>query len=485
MNLVARQIYGNTTSVIWNTSIGGVSASITSASSLATKLGISVGNISNFTIVGSDINCRITGNYDIIGSTFYVDTSITYYKDYDGLVQNIGISCFANTTNFTEGFFKNCLSVGANAFGGVVKQLIVYIPNCTTLGNTTGNEFVFGSVKAGSVIYCNPSLATNNGGAPDGDITYLISIYGVVKYVTSFVAPSPITTLVAGTIYSTAIQLTFTLPSSTNTIDYYECYANGVFKNIITASGQYLTGLNASTSYNITIIAVDIFYNKSVVSNSISQSTTSASWDIAKGLVSYYKLDETSGTIAADNFQGKRLTNTGITINQTGKIGTSYLSTVAAQKLETVTAIAVTGNFTMNAWIYRTASCPDYACVMEYQGYTNNRGFGIWVISNQISWIINQNYSHNIAATAIPLNTWVMVTFTYDGSNCKVYLDSVLKQTTANTVNPTISNIFRLFYNSNNNANFLGRVDESSTYNIALTQSNIDALYNSGNGITL
>jgi len=384
-------------------------------------------------------------------------------------------------SNVEEMLLDNNISLTDNALQYALNLKTVYIPNCTSLGSSSGNNGVFAGITTPILIYANPTLATNNAGSPDGDLTSQN-----VRYVTNFTNPNPITDLTAGNVYSTAVQVNFTPPAgSANAIDFYDCYANGVFKNRITSSGQYITGLNISTSYNITLVAVDVFYNKSVVSNSISVTTTGNTWDIATGLVYYYKLDETTAGNALDSYRGAPLINTGITINQAGKIGTSYLSTVAAQKLENTSATTITGNFTMNVWVYRTASSPNFASIMEYQGYTNNRGFGIWLISNEVSWIINQNYSHNIAATAIPLNTWIMVTITYDGSNVKVYLDSVLKQTTANTVNPSPSNVFRMFYNSNNNANFLGKVDEASIYNTALTQSQIDILYNSGNGTTL
>jgi hypothetical protein len=78
-------------------------------------------------------------------------------------------------------------------------------------------------------------------------------------------------------IYNTAIQLNFTPPNSTNAIEFYECYANGKFQNEILESGQAITGLAPNTNYNITVVAVDVFYNKSVVSNNVNVSTMNGS----------------------------------------------------------------------------------------------------------------------------------------------------------------------------------------------------------------
>lgn len=302
MNLVNPYIFAPPVDLSTNTEIGGVAATISTPALLATKLGIDVSRISNFTIVGSDIKCRITGSYGIPTEAFKFNaTPCTYYRDTDYLITSVGnqsfyytnisgIINFENCTSVAAGGFqgtpllteillKNCTSIGDNGFAestnGTRQLKICYIPNVTTLGTTSGNNSVFAGNCTGLKIYVHPSLATNNGGAPDGDIAYAISQGAIVRYVTNFTAPNPVTDLSAGTIYNTTVQLNFTAPTgSTNAIEYYECYANGVLKNTITASGQYITGLTPSTSYNITLIAVDIFYNKSVVSNSLSVSTT-------------------------------------------------------------------------------------------------------------------------------------------------------------------------------------------------------------------
>lgn len=301
MNLVQRQIFGNKTAISYNTEIGGVSATISTASALATKLGISVGRIENFTIVGSDISCTISGQYSMPNDTWNANTSITSYRDINGGV----LKCprFVNCTNFIGDInFKNATTIepdgyisfgilskeiflplvtsipNANAFfenPAVIVKRAYYIPSCTNLGGSSGNNNTFTNIAFGSIVYVNPYLATNNAGAPDGDLTYAISRGAIVRYVTNYAAPSAITDLSAGTIYNMAIQLNFTPPSSTNAIDYYECYANGVLKNIITGSGQYIYGLTENTSYNITIKPVDIYYNKSS-SNSVSVTTTNS-----------------------------------------------------------------------------------------------------------------------------------------------------------------------------------------------------------------
>lgn len=498
--------------VTFNTAIGGVSATISTAALLATKLAISVGNITNFEVVGSDIKCMITGSYAIPSSAFAFNTTpCTYYIDSDYLVTSLGsqsfyytnisgVIDFQNATSISDSFtgtpllneilLKNATSIGNNAFAqstnGTRTLRTCYIPSATSLGTTSGDNGVFTGNCVGLKVYAHPSLATSNGGSPDGDLAYVTTNGGTVAYVSNFTAPNPVTTLASGTIYNTAIQLNFTPPSSTNAIDYYEVWLNGVNSGkTITVSGQYITGLTASTPYSITIIAVDIFYNKSVVSNTAVQSTSNNSWDITTGLVSYYKLDESSGN-ALDNFGSKTLTNTGITANQSGKIGTSYLSTTLGQKLETTLATPITSNFSINIWCYRTASPNSLGGMIQQGGYESNSGFGIWsYVSGNLSWRVNQTFSGDSSLLFIPLNTWTMVTMVYNGINVKMFLNSIEKTSTAHTANPNTTTKMTLFYQINNNAEWFGRLDEASIYNTALTQTQIDLIYNSGTGITL
>jgi len=284
-NLFARQnfAYKSVSVITTNTEIGGVSGTITSASSLATKLGISVGNISNFTIVGSDIKCKITGSY-VIPANFYAGTTnITYYKDVDGLVTSIGTKAFYTCSYLKYVEFKNAIAINDQAFDGDTTFMTleyVYVPLCTVLGATSGYNTVFRNCYS-VTLYCSPILATNNSSLPDGDISSTTLQLIMPRYVTNFTAPSAITTLAPGIIYNTAVQLAFTPPSSTNAIEYYNVYVNGVLNNksIDSASGVFAVGLTAATSSNITAYAVDIFRNESVVSNSVSVSTTSYTGD--------------------------------------------------------------------------------------------------------------------------------------------------------------------------------------------------------------
>ena len=74
----------------------------------------------------------------------------------------------------------------------------------------------------------------------------------------------------------TTITLDWTTPSADNPIDYYEVYLNGVFYENTTddTEGWVVTGLTASTSYNIKLKTVDTLGNKSGFSNEVTKTYT-------------------------------------------------------------------------------------------------------------------------------------------------------------------------------------------------------------------
>jgi hypothetical protein len=290
-------------SVGTNTEIGGVSASLGTAAALASILAIDVNRISNFSVVGLDIKCRISGAYVL--SNNFIDSPITYYYDNDNLISSITDSTFRRALKFInlraygvttitgERAFQetnldlldfpnltSTLNISFNEIGfNTFKKTQIYIPKCATLGTSASvNNSCFFGLMSGSTLYLKPSLETANSGAEEADVAYARTIGCVIRYVTNFTAPNAINNLSEGNIYNAAVQLNFTAPSGTNAIDYYECYANGVFKNKVTASGQYITGLTANIAYQITVIAVDVLYNKSVVSNTVSVLTSNYSY---------------------------------------------------------------------------------------------------------------------------------------------------------------------------------------------------------------
>ena len=78
-----------------------------------------------------------------------------------------------------------------------------------------------------------------------------------------------------------------------------------------------------------------------------------ATWtaDINTDLVLYYPLNETSGTTAEDVHGSYDGTTTGATVNQAGKVGTSYSFDGAGDWIDTNLA-EIYDDYSLGAWIY-------------------------------------------------------------------------------------------------------------------------------------
>jgi hypothetical protein len=485
MNQISWQIYGGSNKKA-NTFIGGVASVITTSGVLAAKLGIASNRITNFKIVGSDIECRIKGSYIIYYFAYNapsVYSIITYYRDLDGLVTSISEQAFYNTV-IREVYTPNATSIGLAAFDQNLpinpnknELKILYIPRVTTIGNTVLNNIVFRSGNlGGGKIYVHPSLQTINAGGVEGDLAYLAT-GNIIRYVTNFTAPNFITDLSAGTIYGTAIQLNFTAPTgSTNAIEFYEVWVNGVFKSII-ISGQYITGLIANTTYTIEVKPVDILYNKST-SNVIAV-TTATTLVYQDSLVSYYKMENN----VLDSWGTNNGTNTSVSY-VAGKIGNagSYNGTTSKTVIGNPANLQLSTG-TVSCWIKTSAAGSSYRAI-----FSKENAYGLFLVDGVLGVFNWGSFGGSgLKSTGVNLNDnlWHNLVLVFESStaNNYIYVDGVLKLTFSMSV---LNQSANLLIGLNSISQYINAViDEISIYNTKLTQNEIDLIYNSGNGTTI
>jgi len=89
-------------------------------------------------------------------------------------------------------------------------------------------------------------------------------------------------------------------------------------------------------------------------------------------------------------------------------------------------------------------------------------------------------YANNFSASSSnSAGTWYFFTYTYDGTNAKIYKNGTLLSTTPKTWNTlNNSNIFKLGIGVGGELNFNGAIDDLKIFNYVLNDSQISSLYN-------
>jgi len=495
-----------------NTFIGGVANFINTPAALAQRFSINESDIINFTIVGNDIECRVNIDINSVDFSAYnnytVENTLTYYIDLENHVKShfilfeqtnlVGkielnglLYLYANAfreTNLKIGIFPNLLELRNSGssnthFYKAYDAEVIYIPKCVVFGrNTNGvvqpsvDNDCFRYLKMGCKIYVHPSMETINNGGLEEDLAYARDFRGaVIRYVLNSTAPNAVTNLSIGTKYTTSLQLNFTPPSSVNAIDFYECYANGVKKNNISASGGYITGLNPETFYIITIKAVDIYYNKSEFSNSESNTTNATEPYPISNIISYYKLEENA--VDSNNI------NNGIPTAITyvaGKVGNAASFNGSTSKVDIGNQLPLQlSRGTISAWIKTSNAGSSWRGIISKQ-----YAYLLGVKDNVIAY-----YSYGtpvgLVTTGVSINDdiWHNIVITFDDgvvNGTKIYLDGTLILTTSLGMTNQTANVF-IGSVTDTLQFFTGSIDMPFISDAIFTQLEISEIYSKQN----
>jgi hypothetical protein len=230
-------------------------------------------------------------------------------------------------------------------------------------------------------------------------------------------------------------------------------------------------------------------------------------------IVSYWELNETSGN-AIDSVSGYDGTWTsGLTQNQSGKLGTSYEfynyatpnSTFGLHCGDHAVHHLTTGG-TINAWVYHNFGAyyggmvagnedqnqdrDGYALTVSAYGAPDNEPRVAADFGDDSSWL------HVMGNTHVTEGAWHMVTLTWD-SNIRLYLDGTSDAVSGRTVTPTFTGAYTEFCIGRSPSIYSpapfckmdaipgtgkGKIDSVGLWSRALTAAEITTLYNSGTG---
>ena len=211
------------------------------------------------------------------------------------------------------------------------------------------------------------------------------------------------------------------------------------------------------------------------------------------GMVSYWKFDEGSGTIASDSAGS----NDGTLINgpvwTTGIVGgaLSFDGVDDRVSISDDSSLKFTSAMTLEAWINTplTAGMANGGRIFDKSDSSFSAGYALNVDSsgNIIFNTKGIDWS-TVAYSVITANNWHHIVATYDGSAKKIYVDGVEKASEGTTGSISTSNddlwIGYLHYSITTDRMFNGLIDEAAVYNGALTPEEIQQHYQNGlNGL--
>ena len=474
-----------------NLFIGGVASVINTPAILRNYLqGESVtltdANFNNFTIIGDDIQCNIDVDYKI---AYAFNTLVTYFIDTENKCKTLGYNAFyicgklkkvllkgvvlATERSFNGSYRLQRIELdnlsGLTAYYAFIGNLIgglVYFPNLLTFGTPSVQDNVF-ITSYYCKIYLNLNMSTCNDGTPDLDVVDALTRNNEIVYIQNTTKPSAITNLSINTVYSTAIRLQWNVPSSLNTIDFYDVFIDDEFYTTTKTPNVFIQGLNNLQTYKFTVIPIDIYYNKGAISNAITQQITGtalAQFSDLASIQSHYKFNydminsisgvkgTSLGTSFVEGFIGQAFHPRGlkdINTNQNFFGGRNNISIFVRFKRVgegTVFANYYSPNFSLMVRILGTS--------LQWYTYTGTqKGGTVFDVSDTVDF-------HDFV-------------FTYDGTIMKAYRDGIVSPTTfAQSGNTLISS------NSDSIAQGYGAVcngiyDEFAILNRAVTQAEV------------
>lgn len=210
-------------------------------------------------------------------------------------------------------------------------------------------------------------------------------------------------------------------------------------------------------------------------------------------LISYYKLDESSGSVI-DSLGTNNGTNNGATPDITGKINKSYSFDGTNDYVDLNTEmINENESWSVNLWAKPTI-IGDYGfMVSQSSGSAGQQRVGVrmQIDGTVLAMTHEQGGTEQLAfsTTALDISAFKMVTATRNSTNICIYIDSVLEDCDDFSGYDFGSSTNEMWFGvraspSSNVFYFNGILDEVGIWNRALTPTEITQLYNSGTGIT-
>lgn len=221
-----------------------------------------------------------------------------------------------------------------------------------------------------------------------------------------------------------------------------------------------------------------------------TSSTYSQTVVATTGVLSYWRLNETSGTSAADSVGTNTGTYTaGFTLNQSALINAdatahsvSLNGSTGYVTMGEPSSLNLTGAFSVECW-FKTPSIGTQQNLFGNWDGGAGSGYGLWLNSGVVGLRINGTTP--VASGALSSNTVYHAVGTYDGTNARLYVNgSLVAGPTAASAPTTNTNPF-LVGQEHSGVFYDGQIEEVAVYNQAMSAANVTNHYTVGtNGPT-
>lgn len=255
-------------------------------------------------------------------------------------------------------------------------------------------------------------------------------------------------------------------------------------------SGNGNQGIDQNISFDDHENVQHLFtFEDGLLVNYTSQST------LLNGLISYYKLDETSGTTAEDekgNYNGTANNERVFTSEESGIINTCSDFTQGTDKID-INAIEP-DNISISILVYPNSLGAGTGLNTIIEQGRNESEDGTYIIRSDdgnIGFKIQDSGGANWLETGygeLTTGSWYHIVVTYDGTTMRIYKNG--NEVTSGTdssgnINYQTSLDLRIGLRSrNDDREWDGLIDEVGIWNRALTSTEVSGLYNSGSGLS-
>jgi len=231
----------------------------------------------------------------------------------------------------------------------------------------------------------------------------------------------------------------------------------------------------------IFLISFGSAWSEDEFNNSLSTENMGFSENInTTDLVSYYKLDESSGTIL-DAHGSNDGTYNGALYSQTGKINTAIGFDGSDDYID-LPDKNFYGGFSVSMWVKVDSTATSQTFISNDINNNAPRGVQMSVLAGGTVRIYDGS-SVTATTDTITAGTYYFLTWTHSGSTAKIYINGVEKASASSSIAADVLKNLVIGSRGGTTTFFNGDLDEVGIWNRALTSSEIKQLYNSSNGL--